>query len=69
MLEGWFLRVGSYLSLLCSLYKELQGNLSRILEDLAAVGRDEKLAERVQCECCNSGTCKLDFRIGFCAYV
>lgn len=31
------LKSGSYLSLLCScsLYKELQGNLSGILEDLA----------------------------------
>lgn len=47
------LKGGSYLSLLCSLYKELQGNLSRILEDLAGtkrVGRDEKLVERVRCE-------------------
>lgn len=68
-LEGWFLRVDltflSFVPAPCiKSYKGICREYWKIWR-VRGVGRDEKLAERIQCECFNSGTCKLDFRIGF----
>lgn len=70
-LEGWFLRVDlTFLSFVpAPCIKSYKGICREYWKIWRGVGRDEKLAERIQCECFNSGTCKLDFRIGFSDFV